>query len=98
METSELRELEPAAEWRAVDVADQESWTLRLTEADHAELHAALATAKKKSTDPLELGRDGLPARRPGRQARRRRDRPSSTAAASCASRPSTPIATATTT
>ena len=56
MQTSELRELEPAAEWRAADVADQESWTLRLTEADHAELHAALATAKQKSTDPLELG------------------------------------------
>ena len=36
METSEVRELEPAAEWRAVDVADQDSWTLRLTGADHA--------------------------------------------------------------
>ena len=61
MQTSELRELEPAAEWRAADVADQESWTLRLTEADNAELHAALATAKQKSTDPLELGRADFP-------------------------------------
>jgi len=37
----ELHELEPAAEWRAADVADPESWTLRLTESDRAELDAA---------------------------------------------------------
>ncbi|MGD0747521.1 MAG: TauD/TfdA family dioxygenase [Acidimicrobiales bacterium] len=61
MRTNELRELEPAAEWRAADVADQESWTLRLTEADHAELQVALATAKQKSTDPLELERADFP-------------------------------------
>ena len=48
-----LRELEPAAEWRASDVADPEAWTLRLTEADQAELDAALRTAKATSTDPL---------------------------------------------
>ena len=55
------RELEPAAEWRAADVADPESWTLRLSESDLAELDAALATAKAKSTDPLDLGREDFP-------------------------------------
>jgi len=61
MNASELHELEPAAEWRAADVAEPETWTLRLTAADHAELDDALATAKKKSTDPLELEREDFP-------------------------------------
>jgi TfdA family taurine catabolism dioxygenase TauD len=61
MNTSELRELEPAAEWRAGDVADPESWTLRLDAADQAELVTALAVAKRKSADPLELERDDFP-------------------------------------
>jgi hypothetical protein len=61
MSTIELHELEPAAEWRAADVAEPEAWTVRLTEEDQAELDAALATAKAKSTDPLELGRDDFP-------------------------------------
>ncbi|MGA2473995.1 MAG: TauD/TfdA family dioxygenase [Acidimicrobiales bacterium] len=61
MSASELHELEPAAEWRAADVAEPETWTLLLTAADHAELDAALATAKSKSTDPLELERDDFP-------------------------------------
>ena len=57
----ELHVLEPAAEWRAADVADPEAWTLRLDEADQAELDAALGVAKAKSTDPLEIGRDDFP-------------------------------------
>jgi len=63
MTTSDVRvhELEAAAEWRAADVADPEVWTLRLSAADHDELDAALATAKKKSTDPLELEREDFP-------------------------------------
>jgi hypothetical protein len=56
-----LHELEPAAEWRAADVADAEAWTLRLDASDHAELQAALAVAKERSTDPLDLGRDDFP-------------------------------------
>jgi TfdA family taurine catabolism dioxygenase TauD len=59
--TRELHVLEPAAEWRAADVADSESWTLRLSEDDHRELDAALAAAKAKSSDPLEIGRDDFP-------------------------------------
>ncbi|HEY2215383.1 MAG TPA: TauD/TfdA family dioxygenase [Acidimicrobiales bacterium] len=58
---TQLRELEPAAEWRAADVADPESWTLRLTNEDRAELDAALKAAKATSTDPLNLGRDDFP-------------------------------------
>ena len=56
-----LHPLEAAAEWRAADVADPESWTLRLTAADHAQLDAALAAAKTKSTDPLDIGREDFP-------------------------------------
>ena len=61
MDPGQLHELEPAAEWRSADVAEPEAWTLRLSSTDHAELEAALATAKKKSSDPLELGREDFP-------------------------------------
>jgi Taurine catabolism dioxygenase TauD, TfdA family len=61
MSTTTLHQLEPAAEWRAADVADSESWTLRLTREDQEELAAALAAAKAKSTDPLDLGKDDFP-------------------------------------
>jgi TfdA family taurine catabolism dioxygenase TauD len=61
MSTTTLHQLEPAAEWRARDVADPESWTLRLTEGDQEELAGALATAKAKSTDPLDIGKDDFP-------------------------------------
>jgi hypothetical protein len=57
----ELHVLEPAAEWRAADVAEPEAWTLRLTPEDHAELDAALAAATAKSTDPLEIRREDFP-------------------------------------
>jgi len=56
-----LHPLEAAAEWRAADVADPESWTMRLTAADHAQLDAALAAAKTRSTDPLDIGREDFP-------------------------------------
>jgi hypothetical protein len=61
MTTRALHELEPAAEWRARDIADAETWTLRLSAADHAELHAALTVAKDKSLNPLAIGRDDFP-------------------------------------
>jgi hypothetical protein len=57
----DLHELEPAAEWRAADVADPDAWTLRLDAEDRAELDAALRTAKAKSTDPLDLDRQDFP-------------------------------------
>ena len=59
--TTDLRELEPAAEWRAADVADPAAWTLHLDAADRAELRTALETAKAKSSDPLDLGREDFP-------------------------------------
>jgi len=37
----DLHVLEPAAEWRAADVADPATWTVKLTPDDHAELDAA---------------------------------------------------------
>jgi Taurine catabolism dioxygenase TauD, TfdA family len=61
MSTTTLHQLEPAAEWRAADVADPESWTLRLTQEDQDELAGALAKAKAKSTDPLDLGKQDFP-------------------------------------
>ena len=98
MTTRELHELEPAAEWRAADVADPEAWTLQLDDDDHAELDAALATAKAKSSDPLGARARRLPARRPGGQAGRRRRRPAERARLLPASRRWTRRATATTT
>jgi len=57
----DLRELEPCAEWRAADVADPETWTLCLNDADRAELDTALRAAKEKSVNPLEIGREDFP-------------------------------------
>jgi hypothetical protein len=57
----DLQELEPAAEWRAADVADPEAWTVHLSEDDHAELDLALRQAKAKSEDPLEISREDFP-------------------------------------
>ncbi len=57
----ELLELEPAAEWRAADVADPARWTLELTPSDHVELDAALGLAKSVSDDPLQLRREHFP-------------------------------------
>lgn len=57
----DLHELEPAAEWRAADVADPATWTVTLTADDHTELDAALAHAKAVSTDPLDLGVEHFP-------------------------------------
>jgi hypothetical protein len=36
MKAAALHELEPAAEWRAGNIADPDAWTLRLSAADHA--------------------------------------------------------------
>jgi hypothetical protein len=56
-----LRELEPAAEWRASDIADSDQWTLRLDARDHEELDAALRCARAVGDDPLAIGRDDFP-------------------------------------
>jgi hypothetical protein len=53
--------LETHVNWRAADVADPERWTLRLSENDHRELDRALAHAKSKSSDLLEIDREAFP-------------------------------------
>lgn len=53
--------LETHIAWQAHDVADPESWTVRLTQTDHRELDAALAHAKSVSDDLLDIGIEDFP-------------------------------------
>jgi hypothetical protein len=55
------RVLETACEWRAEDVADEAAWTERLSAADIAEIDAAMAHARAKTDDMLEIGKDDFP-------------------------------------
>ncbi|MEY2927899.1 MAG: hypothetical protein RL367_2376, partial [Pseudomonadota bacterium] len=50
--------LDTHVNWRSSDVADPASWTVELSPSDHAELDAALQTAKAASTNMLDIGRD----------------------------------------
>jgi alpha-ketoglutarate-dependent taurine dioxygenase len=56
-----LEPLETHAEWRARDVADRSRWTYRLSDADVAELDAALAHARASCPDVLDITRDDFP-------------------------------------
>jgi len=56
-----LEPLEPGAEWRARDIADPRQWTYRLTDADVAELEAALAHARSSCADVLDITREDFP-------------------------------------
>jgi alpha-ketoglutarate-dependent taurine dioxygenase len=53
--------LETHAEWRAGDIADRSQWTYRLTDADIAELEAALAHARARCADVLDIAREDFP-------------------------------------
>ena len=44
----DLRELEPAAEWRAAQVADPEAWTLYLSDDDLKELDGLLERLQER--------------------------------------------------
>lgn len=55
------RILEPACEWTAADVADEDTWTVHFTDAELAELDAALRHALARSDDVLDIGRDDFP-------------------------------------
>ncbi|TMQ13739.1 MAG: TauD/TfdA family dioxygenase [Deltaproteobacteria bacterium] len=59
--TPALEPLEPRAEWRARDIADRALWTYRLTGADIAELDAALAHARARCPDVLDITREDFP-------------------------------------
>jgi hypothetical protein len=54
-------ELERPCEWTAKDVKDPAAWTEQLSEAEVAELEAAVAVAAAKSADFLEIGKDDFP-------------------------------------
>ena len=56
-----LEPLETHAEWRARDVADRSRWTYRLSDADVAELDAALAHARARCPDVLDITREDFP-------------------------------------
>jgi hypothetical protein len=58
---SAVVELEPHANWRADDIGDSDDWTLRLTEAHHAELDAALARARSVTDDVLDVTAHDFP-------------------------------------
>lgn len=56
--TTDLRdviELETHANWRASDVGNPDAWTLRLTDAHHRELDAALAHARSVTDEVLDV-------------------------------------------
>ena len=56
-----LEPLETHAEWRARDVADRSRWTYRLSDAEVAELEAALAHARARCPDVLDITREDFP-------------------------------------
>ena len=53
--------LETNCEWKAEDVADPAAWTERLSEAEVAEIDAAIAFARSKSDDFLQIGKQDFP-------------------------------------
>jgi len=55
------RILEPGCAWTAADVADEDTWTEHLDDAEQAELDAALHHALERSDDVLDLGAADFP-------------------------------------
>jgi hypothetical protein len=53
--------LETACEWTADQVADPQAWTEQLSEAEIAEIEAAMAVARSRSDDLLAIGKDDFP-------------------------------------
>ncbi|HEY5070847.1 MAG TPA: TauD/TfdA family dioxygenase [Caulobacteraceae bacterium] len=53
--------LETTCEWRAADVADPAAWTELLGEAEVEEIDSAIASARAKSSNLLEIGRADFP-------------------------------------
>jgi hypothetical protein len=63
-----LRVLETACEWTARDVADPVAWTEALSAEEVGEIDAAIAHAKAKSDDLLEIGKEDFPLHQLGRR------------------------------
>lgn len=53
--------LEPQCVWTEQDIADPSTWIVQLSDADLAEIDAALATAKTRSEDFLSLTKEDFP-------------------------------------
>ena len=58
---ADVRALEAHANWTAADVADPTEWTHRLSGADIAELDAALAVARSRTDEVLDVRKDDFP-------------------------------------
>jgi hypothetical protein len=56
-----LEILEPGCEWRAADVADPAQWTEHLSAEEVDEIDLAIAEARRKSDDFLDIGKDDFP-------------------------------------
>ena len=56
-----VRVLETACEWRAAEMTDPSVWIERLSEAEIAEVDAALAHARARSDDFLQIGKADFP-------------------------------------
>ncbi len=57
----QVRPLEPQANWTAADVADPAEWTYRLSAEEIAELEVALAVARSRTEEVLEVRKDDFP-------------------------------------
>jgi Taurine catabolism dioxygenase TauD, TfdA family len=57
----EVRPLETHATWSAADIAAVDAWTHRLSDAEIAELEAALAVARAHTDEVLDVTRDEFP-------------------------------------
>jgi len=61
MTLDDLRPLESHANWTAADVADPDAWTYRLSADEIAELEAALAVARSRTDEVLDVRKDDFP-------------------------------------
>lgn len=61
MRPQELEPLETQAEWRAGDVAASDEWTWELSETELGELEAALAHARARRDEVLQITREDFP-------------------------------------
>lgn len=61
MTATEVRPLEVHANWTAADVADPDAWTYRLSDAEGEELQAAVAVARARTDEILDVRKDDFP-------------------------------------